>query len=63
MSGWNPPLSGSACGSPLTAKEFILRSNNSWGHRHIYTEPDISDRPKWWLDWLDRTLYDKRVHP
>ena len=34
-------------------KEFILRSNSPWGHCHICTEPDISDRPEWWLDSLD----------
>ena len=33
----------------LFGKEFILRSNSPWGHRHIYTEPDVSvtRRARW----------------
>ena len=37
----------------MAGKEIILRSNSPWGHHHIYTLPDISVRPAWWLDWLD----------
>ena len=44
---------GSPCLDKLVIrKEIILRSNNPWGHHHIYTQPDISARPAWWLDKL-----------
>ena len=34
-------------------KEFILTSYSPWVHRHIYTKPDIGDRPLRQLDWLE----------
>ena len=37
----------------IEGKEFILRSYSPWVHRHIYTKPDIGDKPLRQLDWLE----------